>query len=111
MNHLTKAHIGINLLDQTSQSYYLSLANKYFDYIHAGLPVLTMDFPEYRSLNQEFETAILVPDLEVNSLIASIKLIQDNVLLNQRITDNCQLAKSHWNWNVESKKLLSIFDF
>ena len=35
-----EAYIGINLVENNGLSNYLSLANKFFDYIHAGIPQL-----------------------------------------------------------------------
>jgi hypothetical protein len=40
------------------------LANKFFDYIQAGIPQVTMNFPEYAAINREYEVAVLIDDLE-----------------------------------------------
>ena len=45
------AAVGIMLLENMGLSYYYSLANKFFDYVHAGIPQVLIDFPEYRALN------------------------------------------------------------
>jgi hypothetical protein len=54
-----EATIGLNILSSNSKSYYYSLANKFFDYIHAELPQVCIDFPEYRLVNEEWEVAVL----------------------------------------------------
>ena len=78
---LGKAHVGVNLLDPSSQSYYFSLANKYFDYIHAGLPILTMDFPEYQRLNSEHQTSILISSLKEDAITEAILELKNNTNL------------------------------
>ena len=109
-HQLQKAHVGINLLDSTSQSYYLSLANKYFDYIHAGLPIISMNFPEYRYLNETCQTSILIDDLAEEKIIEAILTLKNETNIYFNLLNNCQTAKDQWNWQSESKRLLSIFD-
>src|SRR5690606_14337836 len=53
-----QARLGINLVEHTGKSYYLSLSNRFFDYIHAGTPQLCMNFPAYRHLNDQYNVAI-----------------------------------------------------
>ena len=47
LKHLTThCHIGINLVENTGLNQYYSLANKYFDYIMANKPQISMNYPE-----------------------------------------------------------------
>ena len=51
LSYYTKgADIGISLIEATCLSYYLSLPNKLFEYLYAGLPVIVSDFPEMKRL-------------------------------------------------------------
>lgn len=104
------AYIGINLLENLGRSYYYSLSNKYFDYIQAGVPQITMNFPEYKSLNQEFEVAILLDDLQEKKIIHSILQLIDDVPLYTRLKNNCLQAKEIWNWEKEQLRLLKVYD-
>jgi glycosyltransferase involved in cell wall biosynthesis len=45
----TGADVGVCLIENTCLSYYLSLPNKLYDYVAAGLPILVSDFPEMRA--------------------------------------------------------------
>jgi glycosyltransferase involved in cell wall biosynthesis len=53
-----QATIGINVLENKGLSYYYSLSNKFFDYIHALVPQICIDFPEYRKINDEYNRSI-----------------------------------------------------
>ncbi|MCH8329931.1 MAG: glycosyltransferase, partial [Bacteroidetes bacterium] len=55
-----KAFVGLNLWTRQGRSNYYSLSNRFFDYMHAGVPQLCMDFPEYKQINDEFEIAWLI---------------------------------------------------
>lgn len=109
LREITKqAYAGINVSENLGLSYYYSLNNKCFDYLHAGIPTLSNDFPEYRSLNDQFEIALLVnPDK--NEIVNGIqKLIEDKEFYNH-LKNQCSKAKSVLNWQVESKKLIQIY--
>ncbi len=105
-----QAWLSLNLLENKGLSYYYSLANKFFDGVQAGVPVLTMDFPEYRALNESFEVAILLPDLQVDSIATAVnKLLNDKVLYD-KLQHNCLLASQVWNWEQEQKTLHEIWN-
>jgi glycosyltransferase involved in cell wall biosynthesis len=108
--HTQQAWIGLNLLENKGLSYFYSLANKFFDYTQAGIPCLTMDFPEYRALNAQYEVALLLPDLDPARMAASIRQLMGNPAQYQALQQNCLLARRHWNWENEREALLRIWD-
>jgi glycosyltransferase involved in cell wall biosynthesis len=104
-----KAYIGYNLLENAGESYYYSLSNKFFDYIHALLPSISNVFPEYIRINQKFEVALLV-DLSTQSIIAGVnKLLNDENYYN-RLKENCNNARLVYNWQHEEKILVKLYN-
>lgn len=101
---LQRAKIGLNLLQASSKSYEMSLANKFFDYVQAGLPQVTMNFPTYRTLNEEFEVATLVNDLDESTLVNQIKQLFDEESWTAQHLQTLE-ARSQWNWEVEKSKV------
>lgn len=104
-----KSFIGVNLLENKGLSYYYSLANKFFDYVHAGIPVITMNFPEYRNLNAQHEVAVLVNDLDTATLVSAITGLAENKDAYFRLRQNCLTARNAWNWQKEVQKLLAFY--
>lgn len=104
-----QAWLGLNLLENRGLSYYYSLANKYFDSVQAGVPVLTMDFPEYRALNATHEVAVLIQDTNPKSIADAIQRLLDDRELYEKLRQNCLLARKEWNWEREQKSLLKIW--
>lgn len=107
-----QATVGIMLLENKGLSYYYSLANKFFDYVQAGVPQLCIDFPEYRALNTEYEVATLVPDLAPATLVAGLARLlpggQPGAYYHQ-LAANCRRARTQWSWQQEEKVLLGLY--
>jgi glycosyltransferase involved in cell wall biosynthesis len=104
-----QATIGINLVENNGLNQYYSLANKFFDYIHAQLPQITMNFPEYKRINDIAEVAILIDDLKVTTIANAINELLIN---NQKYTllqTNCINAREQFNWGVEEDKLIKFY--
>jgi glycosyltransferase involved in cell wall biosynthesis len=104
-----KSHIGLNMLDPKSGSYFYSLANRYYDYIKAGIPSIHMNFPEYKKANKTIATGILIDQYAVDPLVLAIqKLIADPGLY-KSFSENCLLALKENNWEKESNKLIKLY--
>jgi glycosyltransferase involved in cell wall biosynthesis len=104
-----QAWLGLNLFENRGLSYYYSLANKFFGSVRAGVPVLTMNFPEYRALNAQHEVAILLDELTPRAMAAAVKNLLVNKDLYARLQKNCVAAREDWNWEKEEKVLLEIW--
>jgi glycosyltransferase involved in cell wall biosynthesis len=104
-----EAWLGLNLLENKGQSYFYSLANKFFDGVLAGVPVLTMDFPEYKALNGVYEVAHLIAALTPESVVSAIQLLQNDPAYYEKLKKNCLLASKEWNWEREQRTLLGIW--
>ncbi|KXK36969.1 MAG: glycosyltransferase [Saprospiraceae bacterium] len=105
-----EAWLGVNLLDSKSLNYYYSLANKFFDYMHAGLPSINMDFPEYQRIIGEHNVGYLISDLHPAYIAALINDILKNPEEYYRKKECCAIAAQHYNWQNESLHLQTIFD-
>lgn len=104
-----RAWIGLNLLENSSPSYYYSLANKSLDYIQSGLPSIQMDFPEYRALQEHYQCFALLPELTAPALAAQIKALRDAPERYGRLRQNCLDAARELCWENEAPKLLDIY--
>lgn len=111
LKQLTRqSYLGINLLEARSKNYYHSLANKFFDYTEAGVPSLNMNFPEYEKLNNEYNVAILLSDLEPKKIAESLNILLNNEQLYTSLKQNCLKAREFWNWEIEKEKLIKAFN-
>ncbi len=106
--HMLNCSIALNLLDPHSDNYHYSLANKFFDYIHAALPSLNMRFPEYEAINEEYNVSVLVNDYTVEALCEGVTRLANPELYNS-IQKNCITAREVFNWQKEKAKLLNFY--
>jgi glycosyltransferase involved in cell wall biosynthesis len=105
------AAVGISVLHNLGLSYYYSLANKFFDYLHAGVPQLISPFPEYLALNEQYEVAEVVPELTPGALAAALnRLLREAPERYQQLAANCQQARLELNWEREEQELLRLYE-
>lgn len=104
-----KAAIGMGVAENTGINQYLALPNKFFDYIHAGLPQIAMNFPEYQKINRQFEVAVLLDDISPERIAEAVNNLLHNAVLYQRLRQNCLQARQLLNWQQEEKKLLDFY--
>ncbi|MDI9319529.1 MAG: glycosyltransferase [Phycisphaerales bacterium] len=104
------ASIGITLFEDTSLSNRLSMANRFFDYMHAAVPQLCVQYPEYEKVNARFEIATLIDDLTPENIASALnRLLQDEEYYH-RLAQNCLAAREVYCWQEEEKRLLKIYE-
>lgn len=104
-----RAKIGLAVSEKEGLNQYLALPNKFFDYIHAGLPQVTMDFPEYRRINEQYEVAVLIDELKPGIIAAALNKLLTDTVLYDRLRQNCLKARLELNWQQEEKKLIAFY--
>ncbi len=109
IDYTLQASLGINLLENKGLNHFYSLANKFFDYVQCRIPVLTMNFPEYQRLNDQYQIALLIDQLEVQEIITSIKKLVENKNIYQELVKNCDIARLSLNWESQEERLCSIY--
>jgi glycosyltransferase involved in cell wall biosynthesis len=104
-----QATIGLNIAEDKSLSYRLSLPNKIFDYIQAGVPQICIQFIEFQRLNNEFNMAYMIPKAEKHLITEAINLLLSDKSLYQNLKENCVKAADVLTWENEVKKLIAFY--
>lgn len=103
------ATLGFTFFTEQGLSYYYSLANRFFDYLHSGVPQLGVNFPEYRRINDRYEVALLLDDLQPEKIAAAANQLLQNPEYYERLRQNCLKAREVLNWQHEEQTLLSVY--
>lgn len=104
-----QAYIGINLVERCGLNQLYSLANKFFDYMHYAIPQVSMDFPEYKKINDVYEIALLIKELTIKNIADAINELLNNETEYQRLKQNCMSAREHFTWQKEEQKLIAFY--
>lgn len=103
------AAVGITLFEARSKSNLFSLANRFFDYMHAGVPQLAGAYPEYEKINQQFEIALLLPQITPESIADALNRLLQEKAYADRLRENCLRAREVYNWQAEEARLLQVW--
>jgi glycosyltransferase involved in cell wall biosynthesis len=104
-----QAWVGITLFEETSLSNRLSLANRFFDYMHYGVPQLCTKYPEYERINAEFEIAYLIDDPTPEHIASALNKLLEDKSYYRRLQDNCMKAREKYCWQQAAKTLLKTY--
>lgn len=107
---LGKCSIGIVTLHPTP-SYLEAYPIKMFEYMNAGLALLSSDFPLYRSLLDEIECSEFVNPLEPNEISNTLTtMLEDEKRLKEMGARAKKAAIERYNWSKEKEKLYAFYD-
>ena len=110
MRNITRqAYIGITLFENKGLSNYYSLANRFFDYLHAGIPQIGVNFPVYKIINDKRPIAILLDDTSAKNVASQLNNLLQNKVLYESLQQNCMEVREIFNWQIEEKKLLQFY--
>jgi glycosyltransferase involved in cell wall biosynthesis len=89
----------------------ITLANKLFDYMAAGLPIVASDLPPMRRVLNETQAGVLfMPGDPASLASAVVGLLRDHAM-RRRLADNGRRAATDkYNWREDEKRLLEIFE-
>ncbi|HEY0040250.1 MAG TPA: glycosyltransferase [Flavisolibacter sp.] len=104
-----KAALGIGLAEKEGINQFHALPNKFLEYMHAGLPQIAMNFPEYQKVNAHYKVAVLADDLSIEGIIRIINDTMQNESLLAEMTQNALKARKVYCWQAEEKKLLKFY--
>ena len=103
------ADLGYALMRRVSKNYYLSLSNKSIDYVHAGVPSLQMDWPEYARLQAQHGCYHLVAHLSVAAVVTAIEACRSPEYLRQ-LALACERAAPDLSWEREAEVMVALVE-
>jgi len=108
INYTTGADIGLALIENISKSYYYALPNKLFEYIMAGLPVISSNLPQMKNIVESYEVGEVVELEKGNNLTETITELLSNKEKLKMYRENSHKAADELNWQKEYEKVRHI---
>lgn len=105
---IREASVGLALIQPVCLSYRMSLPNKLFEYVTAGLPVLGSDLPSIGRLIEEHRIGLVAQPYEAADVAAKLTAILEPAH-NEEFRRAVRAAAEHLRWESESRLLADIY--
>ncbi|HSZ25102.1 MAG TPA: glycosyltransferase [Cytophagaceae bacterium] len=103
------ATLGISIEKDTNISYRYCLPNKIFDYIQAGVPVLTSTLLEMKNVVEKYNVGTFLYSHQAEEIANTVKGIFSNPEKLEEWKKNTVVASAELNWENEESLLLKIY--
>ena len=108
---LREMDVGVGALQDKALNNRYCLPNKVFEYMAAGLALGLSDLPELRNIVSTYETGVVFDQSDPRAIAAQLQRFVDDPAFLQRCRQNAwNAAQTVFNWELESRKLLSVYD-
>lgn len=88
-----------------------SQPNKMFEYMSAGLPIITSNFPLWKEIVEGNSCGICINPLDSKEIAKAIEYIMAHPKEAEQMGQNGKKAVSEkYNWQVEEKKLFEVYE-
>lgn len=103
------ATVGLVTIANVCLSYYYSLPNKLFECLHAGLPVVTSDFPELRRIVDTYRVGRTCDPSDPRAIAAAIRDLVADPEAYAHLRERARAAARDFTWEREAEKLLAVY--
>ena len=106
-----QAHLGISLDKPFCINYKLSLPNKIFDYIHAGIPILASALVEVKNIITTYKVGMVIEEITPKNIAEAVLNIFNHPERYHQWKENTLKAAPELCWQNEQKILDQIFKY
>lgn len=106
----SKAHLGFTVDKPNNINHIYGLPNKIFDYLHAGVPVLSTRLVELEKIIKQYDVGGFLESNDPKHIADCVHYIFEQPELLERWRKNTLKVKMDLNWENEEKILLQIFN-
>jgi glycosyltransferase involved in cell wall biosynthesis len=107
VNYTASADVGLTFIENNSLSYYYSLPNKFFEYIHADLAIVSWPLSEIKKIVEENNIGIITQDFTSEAIQTILeKLNKEEINIYKSNMNN---LKYKFNWQQQELVLVSVY--
>jgi len=107
--YTSSAHIGVIPYQFVGLNNYYSTPNKLFEYMMAGLPIVSSDFPELKRIIEGYNLGKTFDPDDPKDIARAINEVFEDETQYEQMRRNALKAAEIYNWENESKKLLALY--
>jgi len=109
MRYTRSADAGLSLDKDTNLNNHFSLPNKLFDYISAGIPVISGNLPEPGKIIHEYGCGLIIRQINAGEIASVFKNLLGNRELLNELKRNTRKASEYLNWKNESERVRDFY--
>jgi len=107
VNYTASADVGLAFIENASLSYYYSLPNKFFEYIHADLAIISWPLYEIKQIIEKENIGVITDDFTIESIEKVLQNLNKNKI--EQYKKNVKNLKNQYNWQQQEKVLLNVY--
>jgi glycosyltransferase involved in cell wall biosynthesis len=109
MKFTKAADLGMCLEKDTNINYRYSLPNKLFDYISAGIPVITGELPEISKIIMYYNCGVITRNITPSEISGAVTQLLQNPDQLIELKKNANKASQELSWKIESEKVKALY--
>tara|TARA_R110001592_G_scaffold307299_1_gene580509 strand:+ start:49394 stop:50506 length:1113 start_codon:yes stop_codon:yes gene_type:complete len=109
MKHTAESHLGATLDKATNPNYALSLPNKIFDYMRAGLPIISSSVVEVANIVNTHKCGTVLTEVEPKNIAEAILYYANNIENYWKTKIKVETAAKAYSWENEFNVFKEIY--
>lgn len=110
MQYTMLSDVGVTLDKPNNTNYELSLPNKLFDYIKAGIPILSSNLIEIKKVIQTYQIGAIIIDHNPLTIKNGLEEILNDETKRLQYVENSKKASKQLSWENEVLELVQVYD-
>jgi len=109
VGHISSAQVGVMPLLDFGLNHYYATPNKLWECIGAGLPVVSSNFPSFKSIIEGYRLGCTCDPEYPRDIANAINYVLSDECRYEEMKKNALKAAKIFNWENESKNLLEVY--
>lgn len=106
--YAARSAVGVAMTEAICLNFKLSVSNKLFEYLAAGLPVIMSDIPEHRYLNDNYQFGVVLENNTPEAFVEAVLRLYTDKNFYNTCAANAKRLSQELNWETEFAELIAF---
>src|SRR5690606_17768605 len=104
------AYLAFQVLNNINFNHWSASSNKLFEYMMNEVPVVACNFPEIKKVVEESQVGVTIDPHIPEEIAKGVNYLIENPDKRDLFSANCKNARKKYNWEIEQKYLLEVYE-